>query len=118
MIQRQRGEGGRLYTDSRAELPKAAAARVDKSSASDEVERTEGALKTQTKNVCVTDIDEDTVAQNIPADETLNVLSLQRRFNDCSLEKDVVRKNEPDRIFVAGNVVGGRRMDVCNPDRT
>jgi len=57
------------------------------------------------------------MGQDISTDETLDVLTLKGRFNNGGFEQDVVRKDKPYKIFMAGNVSRGRGSDVRNTNR-
>ncbi len=68
--------------------------------------------KTEAEQISVTDIDKDRMGQHVSAYKALNVLTLEGRFKDCGLKYDIVRKDEPHKIFVAGDVGGRWGVDV------
>ncbi len=57
------------------------------------------------------------MSQYVSPYETLYVLTLERRLNNCGLEQNVVRKDEPNKVFKAGNVSGRRSIDVGDANR-
>ncbi len=57
------------------------------------------------------------MSQHIPTYETLYVLTLKGRLDNCALEQNVVREDKPNKVFKAGNVSGRRSVDVGDANR-
>lgn len=75
------------------------------------------ALETQTEEIPVPDVDQHRMGENIPTDETLNVLTLQRCFKHGRFKDHVIWEDEADKVVIAGHVGGRRRVDVRHADR-
>lgn len=71
----------------------------------------------QAEQVTVANINEHSVSQNIAAYETLNMLALERRFQDGRFYQDVIREQQSHKEFVAGYVSGRRSIDVGHTNR-
>ena len=74
-------------------------------------------LEAQAEQVAVSDVDQNSLGEDIPTDEALDVLALKRGFDDCAFPQDIVRKNKPNQIFIARNIGGRWGSDVAHANR-
>lgn len=56
------------------------------------------------------------MGQDVSAYETLNVLTLEGRLENCGLKQDIVREDPPYKKLMTGNVGGRRGVDVGDPN--
>lgn len=75
------------------------------------------ASETQTEEIPVSDVDQHRMGEDTTTDETLDMLALQRRLKHCCFKDYVIRENEADKTFIAGDIRRRRRIDVCHADR-
>jgi hypothetical protein len=71
----------------------------------------------KTEEVSITDVDQDCMGQHVSTDKTLYVLPLKRCLKHCSLDQNIVRKEEPHKIFITGHVSGRWRVNVGDANR-
>ncbi len=74
-------------------------------------------LEAEAEQVGVSDVHENPVCQDLSTDETLDALTLERRFNGYSFPNHVVGKDEPHFLLVARHVGRRRCVDVCDTNR-
>jgi hypothetical protein len=75
-------------------------------------------LERKREGVVVAGVDEDSVLQNIPTDETLYVLPMERRADSDSLNDHVVPgHDQPDKVLVTRHAGGRWRVDIADTDR-
>jgi len=71
-------------------------------------------LERKREGVVVAGVNEDSVLENIPADETLNMLPVQGRSNGDGLDYYVVPwHDKPDEVLMTRHAGRGRRVYIC-----
>jgi hypothetical protein len=69
----------------------------------------------QAEEITVADIDEHPVRKDIPTDQAMIVLALERGFdNRDSLDQNLARKKQAHGVFKAGDIYGRGRINACH----